>query len=62
MQKVKWKYNGEIYNTRREITEKFGWSTHKWNAKLREGKIKKLFTKTEDKSNERIHSDAKLHS
>ena len=60
IEKVRWFYNGESYNTRREITDKFGWSTCKWNAKHGEGKIKKLIInlKTEDKSYENIHSNA----
>lgn len=64
IEKVRWFYNGESYNTRREVTDKFGWSTCKWNAKLEEGKIKKLIIKLkiEDSSYETIHSDAKQYS
>ena len=60
-EKVRWFYNGKSYNTRREITDKFGWSTYKWNAKLKDGKIKKLIIKNkiEDNSYENIHSNAK---
>ena len=60
-EKVRWFYNGESYDTRREITDKFGWSTCKWNAKLEDGKIKKLIIKNklEDNSYENIHNNAK---
>lgn len=45
-----WKYNGKIYQTRRELTELFGWSTTKWNKKIEENKIIKI--KNEDNSND----------
>lgn len=63
-EKITWFYGGKSYPTRRAITDKFGWSTHKWNAKLEEGKIKKLITKlkTEDNSYENIHKNAKQHN
>lgn len=52
-----WKYNGELYDNRRDITDTFGFSTCVWNAKLRDGEIIKINKLNQDESYEDIHSD-----
>jgi len=42
MESIKWKYNGKLYNTRRELKDEFGWSTCKFDIKLKENKIIKI--------------------
>lgn len=50
MDKVKWFYEGQSYNSRREIQEKFGFPTCVWHVKIRDKEIIKLIIK--DKSDE----------
>ena len=55
--RVTFTYNDIIYNNRREMKEALNWSTSKWNAKYKEGKIKmiKLKLLTEELPNENLH-------
>lgn len=58
-EKVRWFYNGKSYNTRREITDKFGWPTCIWNAKRRDKEIIKLIIKdTSDENKQDVHSNS----
>lgn len=46
MNEVKWIYNGEIFNTRREIYEKYKFSGSVIRAKIRDNEIEKIFIHT----------------
>lgn len=51
----KWLYNGVIYNTRKDFKDKFGWSTCKIDAKIKDGKITKI--QTEETTYENVHNN-----
>ena len=53
---IKWLYNGKIYNSRKEMKTLLGWSTCKWDAKFKDGKIIQI---NEDTTYENIHNNSK---
>jgi hypothetical protein len=54
---INWKYNGNTYESRKEMKRIFGWSTCKWDAKFKEGKITQIII--EDTTYEKLHNDSK---
>lgn len=46
MEIVKWLFKDEIYNTKREISEKFKYSGSVMRAKIKDKEIIKIFTHT----------------
>lgn len=55
--RVTFTYDGQIFKNRLEMKQAFNWSTSKWDAKFKEGKIKMIELKiqTEVLPNENLH-------
>jgi len=55
---TKYKYLGEIFESRKDLKNKTGFSSCKIDAKIRDGKI----TKIEGKANEILHNNSEYSS